>query len=268
MAEIVNNCVVKFEQYYGESAYLTLYLVSFVLLLVVDKNKTNKKVFIGQALIVSIIYWCPITAYIIANYCIELDTYWRMFWLLPSTIMMAYAFVKIIQRKEALSQRILMVITLCIVIMMSGTCIYNETNFQKANNLYKISQEAVAICDLIKEDAKSIGVEDYGVIVPNELIHEIKQYDGKIRMPYGRDILRGMGLDSFEGEIFYAMNSDGVGEIGLKNMAEHGNYQYLVYSTATDRMEFEKVGFRFVDNVGMYNIYSTKPLLTSTLKEK
>ena len=45
-----------------------------------------------------ILYFCPVTAKIIMKYCVEEQVYWRMLWLLPIPLVLAYAGVQLIQK--------------------------------------------------------------------------------------------------------------------------------------------------------------------------
>lgn len=263
MIDAILNCVDKFNAYFGESGYLMLYLMAIVLLLLIEKDKLNKKIFVGQILIFSIIYWCPITAYIITKYCVEADVYWRMFWLLPMTILIAYVLTKTVHLKEKLYQKASILVILCFAIVGSGNCIYNETNFQKADNWLKINQDVVDMCQIIKDDAELYGIEDRGVIVPYELVSQMKQYDGIIRMPYGREMLKGtMPQGTREEQIYQLMRAEKLNIPKLRRLALEGNWQYLVYDSTVSIYEFMNEGYRWIGGNANYNVYCMQMEIT------
>lgn len=255
MVEIVSNCFDKYNQYFGDGIYLTLYFISIIVLVLFEKEKNKKYLFIGQMILFTIIYWCPITAYIIAEYCIGTNVYWRMWWLLPITITIAYSFVKITQIKENVWERRIVTLLLGLMIVSQGTFIYNDTNFQKADNWLKINQDVIEICEAVKADAQEMEIEDRGIIVPNEFIAQIKQYDGIIRMPYGRDVLQGKKKKNIPGKIYEAINAEEPDAEVLMELAIEGEYQYLVYDSWVGTTLFEEAGFRFVKYVGEYSVY-------------
>ncbi len=84
--------LIKFfwKHYNGKGFYLYLFLGCMVLLLFLrERRKYNRYLFwycIGGL----ILYWIPYTAKIIMDYAIGKTVYWRMFWLLPITFVIAY----------------------------------------------------------------------------------------------------------------------------------------------------------------------------------
>lgn len=259
MLDTIINCWNNYNLYFADGKYLLLYLLAIVLLFLVEKDKVNRKFFLGQLGLFSFIYWCPITAHIIAVYCIEYMTYWRMFWLLPSTILMAYSFVKITQNtKNELYKKI---ITGCLVLIIvgQGDCLYDD-QFEVPDNRLKIEQDVIEISHMIENDAVAYNVERRGVIVQNIFLYQLKQYDGVIRMPYGRNMLRGIGREGLAKEIYETINSESLDILKLKNLAIEGKYQYLVYDNSIPVNQFEEAGYRWVNWIDGYNIYCVEEL--------
>lgn len=255
MADIVNSSKYMYELYFLNGIYLAFYVLSLLYLLVYEKNKLTKKLFIGQVLLFSVIYWCPVTAYIIAEYCIGREVYWRMFWLLSVTILIAYVMTKIWKDAKGRMTQICVFFILVFVISNFGNIVYNETTFVESTNPYKLNQNVIEVCDAVKVHAQENGVTEYGIIAPNELVMEIRQYDGLMRMPYGRDMIRGMGMYGLPEAIYVRMNAAPLDTNTIADLAREGNYQYLAYSALTDQSIFLEAGYTFVQTAGEYNVY-------------
>lgn len=254
MLAIFTHCMEIYKQVFQDGPYLTLFICAIIYVFL-DHNEQVKKVFLGHTLLFSFIYWCPVTAYIIAIYCIGADTYWRMFWMLPVTIFIAYVFTRLFDHANGWIKKSLLFVTIVVLVMDCGSRIYNSTNFQPATNPYKLNQTVVDAADIIRTHADENGVEDIGVLPADIFALELREYDAGIRMPYGRDMLRGHNKKKTALEIYYCMNIAEAAPEVLKTFAEKGNYQYLTYSAETDWLLFEDAGYTMIGHSGGYNIY-------------
>lgn len=254
MLDTIINCWNNYNMYFADGKYLLIYLLAMVLLFVVENDKKNRRFFLIQFGLVNFIYWCPITAHIIAVYCIEYLTYWRMFWLLPSTVLIAYVFVKITQQAKNKFHKKLIAGCLVLLIVGQGDYLYDD-QFVMAQNRLKIEQEVIDISNIISNDAIMHGIERRGVIVPDVFMFQLKQYDGVVRMPYGRNILRGMGREGLAKEIYETINAEELNILKIRNLGIEGNYHYLVYDNSVPINQFEEVGYRLVNWIEGYNIY-------------
>lgn len=254
MKNVFLNCIEMYENYFGNKIYLIMFLLAMLYIFFLEKDKMKKKYFIGFFLIFSFIYWCPITAYIITTYCVEANVYWRMFWMLPMTIVIAYVVVELIHYTQKKHLMLIVLVILAAFVWNKGVTIYDGYAIIEANNVYKIENEIINICDIVKEDAQKKGIEDRGIIVVNELVNNLKQYDGEIRMPYGRDMIRGIDGNTRAQEIFFCVNNPYNWDY-LATLAREDGYQYLVYHAGLWQNEIVQVGYSYLDRVGNYYIY-------------
>lgn len=259
MKDVMLNSIGRYQETFASSAYIIMFFVSLIFIILFESNKKKRGFLIGFALIFAFIYWCPITAYIIATYCIEFEVVWRMFWILPTTAYISYVLICFLEiaRKQKKQWQLLGV--LMVVLLLCGSTIYTEEHFQKAENPYKINQIVIDVTDVIKEDAENKWIENVGVIVPDNFVTEIKQYDGKLRMPYGRDLLRGIDNSEYGKKIHHALNnmSSYEGAALLRELALQGDYQYMVCITGADITEMQQVGYYYVETVGVYDVFCT-----------
>lgn len=246
-------------EFFGIGLYGALFLLAIVYLIVFEKNKEKKKLFLGHTFLFTVLYLFPITAYIIMQFCTGYSVYWRMFWLLPVTGLIAYVFTQIVfQCTERLKRALVMVIILFIVVTQGNT-LYVSSNFKKSTNLYQMNQDTIVVADAIEEDAKAEGIAQPGVLMPNALAIGIRQYDANIRMPYGRDAIREEKVSKTAQKLYDLMNASSLDPASLVYYAAPNNYQYLVYPIGLKADEIGRAGYKFIKNVGNYYIYRLTP---------
>ena len=246
------------DEFFGTGIYLILFLVSVFFFAAMEKDKKKQHWFLGYTGLFAVIYACPVTAGIIMKYCIGKEVYWRMFWLLPITVMIAYMFTcGIAQMKGHMKKLlVLLLVVISIAVTAGSHSVYRSGVFEKGSNPYKLNQDILVVCDAIEADAASNGIEEKGVIVPAALSAGIRQYDAAIRMPYGRNALRGEKLSKLAGRIYWNINADRIDAQALAFYAYEGSYPYLVYRADADsRAQIEAAGYTMIADVGNYYIY-------------
>ncbi len=254
MREAILQAISSYRIFFGDGIYLTLGIGAVTYLAVKGKGDQKKHFFLGFLLLFSFIYLCPFTAHVIMEYCIGKNVYWRMFWIVPVTVLIAYMFASMISCLGRKWQQCIAIFGICLAIMQSGIFIYRE-NFSERQNRYKLYMEIPVICDLIEEDAGKYGITEKGLIVVNDLTAQIRQYDASIRMPYGRNALRNEKISKRASDIYAAMNEDPLDVNTLVVKAADGKYQYLVFYKEAYREELKRAGYELIGDVGNYDIY-------------
>lgn len=258
MKEILINIMNSYKMFFGMGIYQTLFIISIVYLVVKEKKKDIKQFFLGLLVIFAIIYICPVSAYVIMYYCIGVNVYWRMLWILPVTVMIAYMITKEIASIEIKWKRVLSILGVVLAFVLGGSSIYS-INFSERTNGYKLYAEVIEICDAIETDAKEKSIQDKGLIAVNELVSQIRQYDASIRMPYGRNALKGEKLGKLPRKIYYSIYGDKLNAEALAFYAKQGEYQYLAYYAQEDIISvFENAGYEWLKQVGGYYIFRLK----------
>ena len=159
-----------------------LYLISVIYILVKVKDKNKKCLLAIYPILLSFIVFCPVTHYLVDP--ILDNTYFRLFWLFPVGITIAYAGVDFIYTFSKKYIRLACLIGCITVIMLCGKFIYTEANYTKVHNLYKIPDEAKWITDIISEDEEE---NKYVLAVP-EVVPYMRQVNTDIKLVYGRDV--------------------------------------------------------------------------------
>ena len=155
-------------QYEGSGFILLLYAAAFVLLL---KNETDR---------LCVLFLLPPVHGIYSK--IEgSDTYYRLFWLLPAGTTIVYAAVRTFA--DHLRR---MLILMAFLIFLCGSNVYENRNIVKAENRLHIPQAVLDVCNTITNDT---GGKPAMAAMPSELVQFVRQYDTRIMMPYGREML-------------------------------------------------------------------------------
>lgn len=171
---------------YGSKKYLLLYLLAF-LIIAIKGNKQERIFFIIIPIINAITIWNPLFINIIAKYLTSSVTLWRVLWLLPIEITIAYALSLIIKKSSKNRYKSLIFICEIIIIMICGKFTYSKENgFEKPENWEKIPQYIVEQTNYILENSE----EDKKIMVmaPGEPLHSctMRQLNPKIELLYSR----------------------------------------------------------------------------------
>lgn len=216
--------------YNGFGMQMALYFAA-LLFIVFQKKEVDKKVFfVGYAALFFLISFFPLSAKIIMEYCIGAEVYWRMFWLLPTAVVTAYVGVTLISMMKLRSWKYLVLGSLLVTIMLTGTNVYNGTIFDAKQNNYKLPQNTIDICDIIERDAAQNGITQKKLITTNDLVQTIRQYDATVQMPYGSEAIKGLNISTYGAEqIFRIMSANTKDWEALSYYAAAEQCNYLAY---------------------------------------
>ena len=174
---------------YGGNGVLLLLLVASSIYLVATEKSIKKKIMLGIIpLLILLGFLLPITkiVYVAAFNSEGSDTYYRLLWLIPTYVTIAFALCKVIfSLKKAMYQRIALVVTLAFI-AVTGSLVYANNNVKVAENLYHSPQHVIDICD---EIAPADGEPRVRAAFPSELVHFVRQYDTDILLPFGREMV-------------------------------------------------------------------------------
>lgn len=183
--EVTKDAVMNAKNFWG-TGIIAVFLVIALLWLVVNREKKEKDKFILEyVFLVAIIYVLPVTAWIIMK-CISIKVYWRMFWLIPIPIIIAYAIVQGIDKCKREEIKVTAVVLAAIILAAGGSFLYTEGVFDYNGNVYGVPQFTVEACDAIMKDAEEQEISEYYIAVSEEFAPWVRQYAPSIKMLYGR----------------------------------------------------------------------------------
>lgn len=206
-----------FQNYTGSGFLTILYILALFYLWVAEKNSAAKAILIYGAGVIQIVFFLPLFYY--GYQLLDEGTYYRVLWLLPMTVTIAYAGVKILSKYPEGS-----LVVGILLIVLCGRYVYTNQYITKAENAYHIPQEVIEVCDVIMPAEEEERVKG---IFPDDLIHFVRQYSSRIRMAYGRDYL---APDWIYGDhpIRKIMNGEEIKISELISLATEAKCQYII----------------------------------------
>lgn len=255
MHDIIQHIKSSFLMYKGEGCIFYLFLISLLLLIIMRKGRRREKdFFLLYSIGILIIYACPLTAKIIMDYCIGRDVYWRMFWLLPIVLVIAYVLTLIFsQIKQSFLKGIWIVVAVALI-GICGNSMYHNELFKNTTNYYKLPQEVIEICDIVLDDAEGGYIK---MVVPNSLTSYIRQYNGSIKLAYGRETEKDGQVDTPEAGILYdVMNNSFEDPAALAESSKMVKCNYIVLRrTSTISESISDYSFEYLNETENYIIF-------------
>lgn len=182
--ETINVCKEAFQRFVGSGMYVGLFLIS-VLYIVSYMKSTDKKekkiklIFGIYSIIVLILNLNPFFVRFLTKALSESETYWRVYWLLPIGINIAFLFTEMIFKKEKIKDKIVLFILIILTIILSGEYIYSSEaveKFAKVNNYYKVPDNVLDIIVHVSDDDS----EYKKIAGPEVFMVYTRQIDGNI----------------------------------------------------------------------------------------
>ncbi len=237
-------------QFNDEGLHIILLALGMIYIAVKKEEKKHRYLMLGYTAAFLLVYFCPPVVWFMDKILGDL-VYWRMLWLLPMPVILAYSMVKIWAgignrwKKAGIFAAFILMLSL-----MGQNVYYQDSPYEKRANWEKLPTSPVAIVDIINQNR---GSEDEWALLaaPADIVDYIVQYDASIRQVYGR---KGMVRS------YYIMNSIQSDQIIYKNFCKRlrrrkCNYVVLGNNTKKRVRGMEKRGFSVIGTVGSYNIY-------------
>ncbi|MDO4632271.1 MAG: hypothetical protein Q4B01_00265 [Eubacteriales bacterium] len=173
-------------KYVGSSFHMLLLLPALLYFACSKTEREKKRVLLYYTLIFLLVYFCPLTVLVLFHFIG--DTYWRMLWLLPTPVILAYAMTQAVREHKQWWLKSGLTVLFLGAIILGGKNVYLEdTPFQSSYNSEKVPQAAAVICDLIRQNRPE--EERAKLAAPEDVAWYIRQIDGSIDQAYGRRIV-------------------------------------------------------------------------------
>lgn len=250
MYGIFMECWVIFKLYGGSGYLLLLFIASMVYLLIAEKDMRKKLVMAVAPLIILVGFFTPYTRIVFVAMK-KGDTNYRLLWLIPMGATIAYAGCKLFKEHKRIG-----LVVVSALIMISGSLVYKNEYVSRAENAYHIPQVVIDVCD---EISPAEGEPRVRAVFPEELVHFVRQYDTKILMPYGRDIIH---WDYYNAVHEAFQKPEVINAKELLETTRQAQCRYIVmYKDRQIDKKLDDMGLVLVNTVGGYNIYEDPEVL-------
>lgn len=205
--KIIENTFAEFK---GSGMYMALFFIAILYICLKEDNKKIKAFFVYFPVIISLITLNPVFNKIVGK--IFTDTvYWRVYWMIPLGVTIAYGAMKFIKNENEKNKKIIATIGTIFVIIMSGKVIYSKDNYIKVNNLYKVPDEAIQVTEIIRQGKE----ERKKALTSEQLVAYIRQIDANIELAYRREPT-GYTDNEFV-QTMHSGNSEAIVNLALEN---------------------------------------------------
>lgn len=243
--EIVQDAYAK----YTADGVAQLLLICAITVLLIKEKKSEDRLLALYTIVLVIVVCLPPIAYIISKFT-GASVYWRVFWLVPSVIIIAMVATKIIEQMNKKTKQGIVFLAVLFVIILGGRMIYRSDNFTKSTNPYKLPQEAIDICEMVAPDG---GVTK--MVVPETIVSYIRQYNPNIELYYGRN----MGKDYQRGrkfKVLLQLNSQDPDYEYIAKYTKKNNCVFVVFENTTNNLEsMEEYGYQLFGSTTNYTIF-------------
>ena len=265
------------KNYGGTGFLLLLYVIALGYLLIREKNKYVRSIFVYAPMLLIFGFLFPVSRKLYVAVLNEGNTYYRVLWLLPVSITLAYTGCFVIYRlgkrfeKNARWISYAGALVGVAVIMLAGEYVYNSPHISKAENAYHLPQEVIDICDMI--EAREGEIPYNYATFPGDLVYYVRQYRTDIGLSYGRDMVEPIWGYGIWNEAYMAI--EGTDEIKAEELVEitrrfpdearASRFIVLRDSKPIDQ-PLDELGLTFLGQFGQYKLYED-PVVTERMKE-
>lgn len=214
-----------FQNYMGTGLVVIWFLLAVIYLFLCEKRKPRRILFVYMPVIDLLLFFNPLFAKLFFSLVGD-EIYFRLCWLLPVIVVIAYSVVVISERLKGRTAVCFVTVALALA-ALSGKLVYSSPLYSRAENIYHVPDSVVQICDSIVVPGREVMA-----VFPKEMLQYVRQYSPVVCMPYGREVLMGT-LD----ELFGTMESETVDLEELVPMTRRRGCHYVVL-----RQEHKLVG--------------------------
>ena len=242
MSEIVKI----FAQYEGSGYFMVLYTAAFLYLFITERDRLLRAVFLYMPFILWILFFLP-PFHTLYTKVEGSETYYRMLWMIPVTFTILYAGVHLFRRKILAGTAIMI-----LMLILCGNYVYNNDNILKAENRLHLPQLVLDICDCITRDS---GGEKVMVAMPANVVQFVRQYDSRIMMPYGREMLMPQ-WSNVTNDVYEQIEADVISAEGMAAAADQYSCGYIVLEGKKKvDGDLADYGYEKLQTVDGYDVY-------------
>lgn len=188
--ELIWQLELKTNEYLGIGT-IGIFFACAVLFWCVKKEKSTQIRFFVTYIVIAVIGMMnPLSLYVIDRSG-NMLVYERFFWLLMTPMFVAVTFTVVVQNKNRL-------MILCLVLLLlGGKSVFTETEYTSAENIEKISAEAIEVSEIIMRDFEGLapdaevvpnrlGIDSPRAVVTEPINEDIRMYNANIKLWYVR----------------------------------------------------------------------------------
>lgn len=223
-----------------------LFLAAGMFMIGILVAKGKRKLFFVPAAMITIAIANPV--FFELWYKFNTRAYWRVLWIIPIVAICAIIPALIVENVKSTSIKTATMLIGTVLVVFCGSFVYGNGIFVEAANVDKLPDDVVKVAEaLIKLDN-----EPY-VVTDTSLSQYLRQYSGRIKSLYGRDVVWGVPSTSIARQVNENLHND------LSFVAQtmlNYDYDYLVTMNDEDRENvLRDAGFDKLQQINGYGVY-------------
>ena len=252
--------------------YGALYLAALFFLFLHGRDKKKERILCYYGVLSYILVMNPVTAGFMIKEVPAFSDYWKLLWLMPMDIIIAYFGMSFISSGKRGSGnehdldskntkwKMGYAVVAVIVIALSGTVVPFQADISKAENDYGITNESLEALQIVTENQTEAPI---CLLAPDAVMEEARVYSGAITLVYGRDIWNETvnmqvadGYDEMQMALHQAMghHEDCMDAI-IPAAVNYGCNTLIVNGTLKNEPIFDKQDFQLVGTTDSYAVY-------------
>ena len=204
----MGDVVTLFRDYMGVGLIVLWFLLALLYLFLKEKRRHLRILFVWVPVILLLVFFNPLFARLVFRMA-DGEIYYRILWLLPMTTVIAWAATEIYGSLRGRG-RFVFAGAAAVMLMVS-------------QNPYHIPQSVVDICDAIRVEGREVRA-----VFPAEMLQYVRQYDGTVCMPYGREVI--VERWNVLNELYFLMEAEEVDAVRLAELARERVCHYIILS--------------------------------------
>lgn len=243
----------------GRAGFLHWVLFLLALLACMRIGRGMRRRLFWPSVLVLVFFFNPLFFWIVGTRFLS-GVYWRLLWMLPVSFVIAYALTQVSFCVKKRFLRVAGLVLFCVGIAVTGRPVFSRETYWEKENAYELPQAAIEISDFVM--ARLLDWKET-IIVPHELICDIRQYSCAIGLLYGRNV-GGFISDIEEDEIrvYEEMGKEEPDVKLITDIAAERNCRYIVFNLSFHRIpeDLTEYGYEWAAEIGgEYVIYCKNP---------
>lgn len=236
-----------FRSYVGTGLVISFFIVAVVWLFFAEKDNVKRLLFIYVPVILLLLYFNPLFSNLVYGL-IDDEIYYRILWLIPVTMVLSYCIAKLYHGLERRIRGIFLA-GAAVLVILSGSLIYQNPNFKRADNLYHIPQTVVDICEAIEVEGREVMA-----IFPKEMLQYVRQYSAYVCMPYGREVIEAQ-WNTYD-ELLLVMEEEVLILEKMAPLAKEMACHYVILESTKEILgDPAEYDYELFDSINGYDIY-------------
>ena len=248
MLHLLNQVFTIYAQYSGTGIIMVLFFMALIYMGLSEKDSANRTILLHGSIALILFIFIPLFYYLYIRF-VDPTTYWRLWWLVPVGIGLAYVGTQLIREHRFTGLMLILVI-----LLLGGESIYSgevSGEIAPAENPYQLPQYVIDIVDDINEH--KVDEVTFAAFPPEMLIY-VRQYDAELRLPYGREMLDERW--SVRSGFYEQMSAEMLDFAALAEKCRYNSVRFLVVNSLKPKQNVpQDYGFELMAQHGIYSVY-------------